>query len=69
MQIAYTERAGTDLQGIFNNISETNPSAAVRTLQEIDAACARLSDLPLRVRVGRRPDTRELTIVWPYLIV
>jgi toxin ParE1/3/4 len=36
---------------------------------ELVAACDRLEQFPERGRPGRRRGTRELTTIWPYVIV
>lgn len=70
MPIGYTDRASQDLGAIYDHLSaESSPRTACRVLLEIDAACQRLADLPYRGRLGRRRGTRELTVVWPYVIV
>ena len=50
-------------------IANDNPQAASRMAVELVAACDRLSLFPERGRPGLRKGTRELTTVWPYVIV
>jgi addiction module RelE/StbE family toxin len=69
MQIRFSRRALRDLAAIRSYISRDSPSAASRVAVEIVAACDRLELHPERGRPGRRRGTRELTTVWPYVIV
>jgi toxin ParE1/3/4 len=50
-------------------VSNDDPQAASRMAVEIIAACDRLELFPERGRPGLRRGTRELTTVWPYVIV
>jgi len=69
MSVVFTRRALRDLTNIRAYIADDNPRAASQVAVEIIAACDRLEQLPERGRPGRRRGTRELTIVWPYVIV
>lgn len=69
MQITFSRRALRDLAAIRSFIAVDNPRAASRVAIEIVAACDRLETYPERGRPGRRRGTRELTTVWPYVIV
>jgi addiction module RelE/StbE family toxin len=69
MPVVFTRRALRDLTNIRAYIADDNPRAASRTAVEIVAACDRLEQFPERGRPGQRRGTRELTIVWPYVIV
>jgi len=69
MQVFYTRRALRDLSNIHTHIAADNPAAASRMAVELMAACDRLEQFPERGRLGRRRGTRELTTVWPYVIV
>ena len=69
MQVVYADAASADFGDVYGYIASRNPAAALRIAHEIDAACMRLADLPLRGRIGRCRGTRELTTVWPYVIV
>jgi toxin ParE1/3/4 len=69
MSVAFTRRALRDLANIESYIAKDNPRAASRMAVEIVAACDRLELFPERGRPGPRPGTRELTTVWPYVIV
>jgi addiction module RelE/StbE family toxin len=69
MPVAYTRRALRDLSKIQIYIANDNPRAASRMAVEIVAACDRLEMFPERGRPGLRRGTRELTTVWPYVIV
>lgn len=69
MPVNFTRRALRDLANIRAYIADDNPSAASRMAIEIVAACDRLEYFPERGRPGSRRGTRELTTVWPYVIV
>lgn len=69
MTVIFSPEARADLQQIRNYISQDNPQAASRMAVEIAAACDRLELFPERGRPGKKPGTRELTAVWPYVIV
>ena len=69
MSVSFTRRALRDLTDIRANVAEDNPEAASRLAVEIVAACDRLEHFPERGRPGLRGGTRELTTVWPYVIV
>ena len=69
MSVRFSRRALLDLAAIRARISRDKPQAASRMAVEIVAACDRLEPFPDRGRPGRRRGTRELTTVWPYIIV
>lgn len=67
--IVFTDAATADLQQIREHIGRDNPDAASRIAVQIIAACDRLEHLPERGRPGLVPGTRELTALWPYVVV
>ena len=67
--VAFTRRALRDLQNIHVHIANDNPPAASRMAVELVAACDRLETFPEKGRPGLRKGTREITTVWPYVIV
>ncbi len=69
MTVLFKNQALADLRGIRSYIAERNPRAALRMAQEACRACERLEMFPGRGRRGSEPGTRELTTVWPYVIV
>ncbi len=69
MSVNFTRRALRDLANIRAYIADDNPRAASRVAVELVAACDRLEIFPERGRPGPRSGTRELTTVWPYVIV
>ncbi len=69
MEIIFSRRAVRDLSAIRAYIATDNPAAASRVAVEQVAACDRLEQFPERGRPGRRRGTRELTTVWPYVMV
>lgn len=69
MPVAYSPEALADLAAIRAYIGDRNPAAASRIAVQLVAACDRLEHLPERGRPGLAPDTREITTIWPYVIV
>ena len=69
MSVNFTRRALRDLANIRTHIEDDNPRAASRMAVELIAACDRLEIFPERGRPGLRRGTRELTTVWPCVIV
>jgi addiction module RelE/StbE family toxin len=69
MSVNFTRRALRDLSNIQSYIANDSPQAASRTAVELVAACDRLELFPERGRPGLKAGTRELTAVWPYVIV
>jgi addiction module RelE/StbE family toxin len=69
MFVVFSPEATTDLAAIRGYIGERNPAAASRLAVEIVGACDRLERFPERGRPGIVPGTREITTVWPYVIV
>ncbi|MDR6294461.1 type II toxin-antitoxin system RelE/ParE family toxin [Inquilinus sp. 2KB_12] len=69
MSVILTADALADLASIRAHIGEHNPFAATRIAIQIIATCDRLEYLPERGRLGIVPGTRELTAMWPYVIV
>ena len=69
MSLDFWRDAITDLARIQRYIGERNPQAAERMTEELIAACEKHEVFPERGRRGRREGTRELTTVWPYVIV
>lgn len=62
-------RALADLARIQDQIGYDSPAAANRVAVQLLAACDRLEYLPERGRPGLLPDTRELVVLWPYVVV
>jgi toxin ParE1/3/4 len=69
MSLTFRARALDDLEQIEAYITMRNPLAGTRMALDLIDACQRLQLFPDRGRPGRRPGTRELTTVWPYVIV
>lgn len=69
MSVRFTRRALKDLAAIRSYIAADKPQAASRFAVELIAACDHLEYFPERGRPGLRRGTRELTTVWPYVIV
>lgn len=69
MKVAYAAAALRDLRRIREHIGKDNPVAASRVSIQLTAACDSLEHLPERGRPGLKPGTREVTLIWPYVIV
>ncbi len=69
MSIVFSPEAVEDLTAIRAYIGQDNPFAASRVAVQLLAACDQLEHMPERGRPGLEPGTRELTTVWPYIIV
>lgn len=69
MSVVFSPDAVSDLTAIRGYIGERNAVAASRIAIQIVAACDRLEYLPERGRPGVVAGTREITTVWPYVIV
>lgn len=69
MRVVVTDAALRDLMEIRAFIGERNPGAASRIAVQLLSACDRLEYLPERGRPGMIPGTREITTIWPYVIV
>lgn len=69
-RLAFAEPAARDLEGIAGYISLDNPAAAQRVYRAIVATAQTLLDFPALGRIGRHPETRELSLPdLPYVIV
>jgi addiction module RelE/StbE family toxin len=69
MPVRFSRRALRDLQRIRDFVAKDKPIAASRLAVELVAACDRLEVFPERGRPGSKRGTRELTTVWPYVII
>ncbi len=69
MPVVFSPEALADLREIRTYIGDRNPAAASRIAVQLVAACDSLEHLPERGRPGLVPGTREMTIIWPYVIV
>lgn len=69
MRIVITRAARRDLAAIRTYIGERNPAAASRIAVQLLSAFDRLEYLPERGRPGAVAGTREITTIWPYVIV
>lgn len=69
MSVVFSPEALADLTEIRAYIGQDNPFAASRIAVQLIAACDRLEYLPERGRPGLVAGTREITTVWPYVIV
>jgi addiction module RelE/StbE family toxin len=67
--LAWTERAVSDLTAIINYISDINPDAADALLADIERKVAALARFPKRARYGRVEGTRELVVRPNYLVI
>jgi addiction module RelE/StbE family toxin len=69
MKVRITDPAKSDLFSIRLYLRDQSPAAARRIGRKLLDACMSLSIFPLRNRVGDIAGTREITTVWPYVIV
>ena len=69
MPLTFSREAIEDLAAIQDYIGNQNPAAASRVAVQLLAACDRLEYLPERGRPGFVAGTREITGIWPYVIV
>ncbi len=69
MPVVFSPAALADLIEIRAYIGDQNPAAASRVAIQIVAACDALEHLPERGRPGLVAGTREITLIWPYVIV
>jgi len=69
MIVRLTDDAIGDLSSIRAFLAERNPAAADRVGRRLVEACDSLDRLPNRGKPGLVADTREITSVWPYVIV
>lgn len=69
MPVVISPEALADLAAIRIYIGERNLNAASRVAIQIVAACDRLEHLPERGRPGLVEGTREVTSIWPYVII
>jgi len=67
--VSWTPRALLDLAQHTRYVANFNPGAAVTLAQELRAASKNLQAFPHRGRPGLVKNTRELTAVWPYVMV
>ena len=69
MKVRIADPAKADLAKIRHYIEADSPTAAREIGRKLLAACSSLADFPHRHRLGRVAGTREVTTVWPYVIV
>lgn len=62
MKIVWTRLAISDLEQAYNYIAQSNPDAAVNTIERIQKAIDTLSLYPQIGRSGRVTGTRELVV-------
>ena len=69
MIVIWQTQALADLNRIVDRIAEENPFAARRVARDLVRAGDSLAAFPRRARQGRIPNTRELVLIQPYVIV
>ncbi|UIF88753.1 type II toxin-antitoxin system mRNA interferase toxin, RelE/StbE family [Cupriavidus sp. UYPR2.512] len=67
--VEWTAPARADLLAIVDYISDDNPDAAQRLVDELQAKAAHLPEHPLLYRAGRVAGTREMVVAANYLVV
>ncbi|MFA6020423.1 MAG: type II toxin-antitoxin system RelE/ParE family toxin [Rhodospirillales bacterium] len=68
MKVEWAEEALQDIEAHVAYLSQVNPFAAVELAAALFSAGESLSFMPYRGRQGRVPGTRELVVVYPYVI-
>ena len=69
MPVIFSPEALADLAEIRIYIGIESPAAASRVAVQLVAACDRLEYLSERGRPGLVAGTREITTIWPYVVV
>ncbi len=69
MTVVWREAARADITRIILHIAKENPVAARQVARELLLAGDSLATFPRRGRLGRFPDTRELVVLSPYILV
>lgn len=69
LKLEWLELARDDLFSIIEYVSEENPDAAQRLLDDISSKVSKLSDFPKVGRPGRVEGTRELVALANYIVV
>jgi plasmid stabilization system protein ParE len=69
MRVIYSPQALADLSLIRDYLGQHSRAAASRVAVQLVAACDSLEHLPERGRPGLIAGTREVTLIWPYVIV
>lgn len=70
MILTWARPAESDLIDILDYNADDNPTAALATIDRIEAAALRLTGFPLSGREGSVPGTRELPIPGlPFLLI
>lgn len=69
LKLEWLELARDDLFSIVEYVSEENPDAAQRLLDDISVKVSKLSDFPKVGRPGRVEGTRELVALANYIVV
>ena len=68
-EILWSALAHADLLDIIDYISEDNPVAALKVLDDINVKVSQLADFPKSGRLGRVEGTRELVVMANYVVV
>ncbi|MEC4591873.1 MULTISPECIES: type II toxin-antitoxin system RelE/ParE family toxin [Nitrospirillum] len=69
MRVVWSVPALRDVIGHRAYIAQFNPIAATDIAQRLAAAGDSLKTFPRRGRPGSKPGTREVTVIYPYVIV
>lgn len=67
--LEWRETARRDLLAIIDYISDDNPAAALRLVEDINKNVSALREYPQRYRVGRVAGTREMVVRPNYVVV
>lgn len=70
MHLRFSGTAEADLDRIYTEVDKHNPAAAKRIVDALLSAAYQLEQFPFLGRIGRVPQTRELTVPrTPYIMV
>lgn len=69
MKVEWSREAVADRRAITAFLEDRNPAAALRLVEALVMAADSLATFPHRGRPGRIEGARELTAVWPYVVV
>ncbi len=68
-RLEWRRAARADLLAILDYISDDNPDAALRLVEDIEAKVSKLPDRPELYRKGRLAGTREMVVRPNYIVI
>ena len=69
MNLGWTSEAEQDRQDIFDYVRAENPAAALRIDAAFDRVVEKLASFPEMGRMGKLPNTREISVGSSYRVV